>query len=171
MAAVLQQLDHLERDVCIRINQFARHTGVRRFFSLISKLGDGGLWAAFGVLLYIRHGNPILPDILKMALVAGLGVLIYKLLKGKLIRHRPYVSHEPIECGTAPLDQYSFPSGHTLHAVSFTLMFAQLDPLVAALAVPFAALIAVSRVLLGLHYPSDVLVGALIGAALALGIA
>jgi undecaprenyl-diphosphatase len=65
------------------------------------------------------------------------------------------------------LDLYSFPSGHTLHAVSFTILAVASFPGLAWLCVPFATLVAMSRVVLGLHYPSDVAAGALLGAALA----
>ncbi|HEV7631790.1 MAG TPA: phosphatase PAP2 family protein, partial [Steroidobacteraceae bacterium] len=69
--------------------------------------------------------------------------------------------------GAVPLDRFSFPSGHTLHAVSFTLIASMAFPLLALLLVPLALLIALSRVVLGLHYPSDVLAGALLGAGVA----
>ena len=62
-----------------------------------------------------------------------------------------------------PLDKYSFPSGHTLHAVAFsTLLIASL-PQLAGLLVAFTLLVALSRMILGLHYPSDVVIGALLG--------
>ena len=170
MAAVLQQLDNLELNLCVRVNQLSRHVAIRNFFSIISKLGDGGAWVGFGVVLYAIHGNEVLPELIKMALIAGLGVAIYKGIKNKLVRQRPYISHGVIECGTKPLDQYSFPSGHTLHATAFTIMIAKTDPLLAAIALPFALLVGASRVILGLHYPSDVFVGAAIGATLALAI-
>ncbi len=153
----------------MRVNQLARHDVVRELFAIVSKLGDGWIWLAFGVMLYVRHGNEVLPNLVDMMVVTAMGVLIYKVLKSRLVRNRPYVSYDNIECAVAPLDQYSFPSGHTLHAVSFTIMIAGVDPVLAAIALPFAVLVALSRVLLGLHYPSDVLVGALIGAGLALG--
>ena len=67
----------------------------------------------------------------------------------------------------APLDEFSFPSGHTLHAVAFTLVALTYYPLLAWLLIPFSASVAASRVVLGLHYPSDVLAATVIGSALA----
>lgn len=66
-----------------------------------------------------------------------------------------------------PVDRYSFPSGHTLHAVMFTLLTATTTPSLLPVVFPLACLIAASRVILGLHYLSDVLIGGLIGAGLA----
>ena len=67
----------------------------------------------------------------------------------------------------APLDEFSFPSGHTLHAVAFSVVAVAHYPVLAWLLVPFTASVAVSRVVLGLHYPSDVLAATGIGGALA----
>ncbi|MEO8748404.1 MAG: phosphatase PAP2 family protein [Rhodanobacter sp.] len=58
-----------------------------------------------------------------------------------------------------PLEEYSFPSGHTLHAISLGIVAVSWFP---ALAMPlsmFAVLAAMSRVVLRLHYPTDVLAG------------
>ncbi|MFP4207426.1 MAG: phosphatase PAP2 family protein [Wenzhouxiangella sp.] len=102
-----------------------------------------------------------------MALGALSGLAIYKALKAVLVRERPYISHADITCLTAPLDRYSFPSGHTLHAVFFAVMASAWFPILAPVLFLFAGLVALSRPLLGLHYPTDVLVGALIGWSLA----
>ena len=83
------------------------------------------------------------------------------------MRERPYISLAGIVPGTPPLDRYSFPSGHTLHAVSFSMVIVYSFPELAVLVVPFALLVAASRVVLGLHYPSDVLAGAALGVFLA----
>ena len=100
---------------------------------------------------------------LHVGLTSLVGGQCYAYLKNRLVRPRPYVSHGQIQCQIAPLDQYSFPSGHTLHAVLFTSMFAVYAPAVSIALLPFVALIALSRIVLGLHYPSDVAVGALLG--------
>ncbi len=104
----------------------------------------------------------------RMAVVGVVGVLLYKYLKSRLVRERPYISLAGIVPGTPALDRYSFPSGHTLHAVSFTVLATSSFPELAWLLVPFATLVAASRVVLGLHYPTDVAAGAIIGATLAI---
>ncbi len=72
-----------------------------------------------------------------------------------------------IRAWVAPLDEFSFPSGHTLHAVSFSIVALAYYPWLTPLLVPFSAGVALSRVVLGLHYPSDVLAATLIGVLLA----
>ena len=84
------------------------------------------------------------------------------------MRERPFITHPAISCAAAPLDRYSFPSGHTLHAVSFAVLGAHYLPELAVPLAGFAFLVALSRVVLGLHYPTDVAAGALLGGGLAL---
>lgn len=164
---MVDYLDELEMDLCLRINGLSRSERVRRFFSVVSKLGDYPAWIATGLVVAATQGNNALPFVAQALLTAAAGVAFYKLLKHKLVRERPHITNGAIVLGEAPLDRYSFPSGHTLHAVSFAILYTSYEPLMAWLMVPFAALTAASRIILGLHYPSDVLAGALIGATLA----
>lgn len=167
MAAVIDRLDGIEIGLCLRINQFGQKEAVHKCFHLVSRLGDGSFWVAMAFVTVAINGLTVLDSIGVMAITAIAGVSIYKYLKLKLVRERPYITHGGIRLGARPLDRYSFPSGHTLHAVNFTIMFGHLEPLLLPVTVPFAVLVAVSRVVLGLHYPSDVLVGASIGAGIA----
>jgi undecaprenyl-diphosphatase len=75
--------------------------------------------------------------------------------------------HQAVMLGERPLDHFSFPSGHTLHAVLITTMLGSFVPVLLPIMLPFMVLVALSRVILGLHYPTDVMVGAALGAALA----
>lgn len=162
-----QRMDRAERSLCLRINRGCHRSAVRSFFVAASRLGDGIVWYALMAALAVTGGEPGATAALEMAVAGAAGATIYKVLKQRLVRERPCVSHADILMGTAPLDRYSFPSGHTLHAASFTILAVSHDPSLAVLLVPLALAIAASRVVLGLHYPSDVAAGALIGAALA----
>ena len=128
---------------------------------------DQMLWYTLILALPFLCGEAGQLPALQMAVTGLLGVGLYKALKHTLVRERPFIHCDRIALGTAPLDRYSFPSGHTLHAVSFTTMCMSYFPELGVLLVPFALLVAGSRVILGLHYPTDVLAGAALGFGLA----
>jgi undecaprenyl-diphosphatase len=161
------RFDEAEVAVCLWINRGAHRLPVRRFFSAISLLGNGIFWYALLALLPLAYGaEGILPTV-HMGVVGLIGVVVYKGLKAKLVRERPFIASPDILCGSPPLDRYSFPSGHTLHAVSFSILVVEYFPELGWIVLPFAALVSMSRVLLGLHYPSDVVAGAAIGGTIA----
>ena len=168
MAPVIAALDRYELDLCRRINRIGRTQWIQNFFATISKLGDGSYWIALGLLLIAIRGAAAVLPVLQIAIATIVGVVIYKSLKRSLVRERPYIASLDIRLGTAPLDRYSFPSGHTMHATSLTILIGRVEPALLVLALPFAVLVALSRVILGLHYPSDVLAGAALGASLAM---
>ena len=109
-------------------------------------------------------------QVLYLLVSGSVGTVIYKILKQKTVRPRPYQVHQVIRLQEPPLDHFSFPSGHTLHAVMASTVMGYIQPMLLILMLPFTILVAISRMVLGLHYPSDVLVGALIGVVIAGGI-
>lgn len=163
----LAHADRMEQRLCLALNRASTRASLRSFFAAVSRVGDGVVWYAMMFVLAATQGVYGLRASLVMAGTALVGLVIYKLLKHRLVRERPYLTHHEIRVGCAPLDRYSFPSGHTLHAVLFTTIAVAWFPALAAVLIPLAMLIALSRVVLGLHYPTDVLVGALIGWGLA----
>lgn len=164
---MVEYLDDLELRFCLRVNALSRVVFLRRFFIGVSRLGDYPGWVIFGVICAAGQGDNVIPFALQALATAGVGILVYKVLKKRLVRERPYVTHGEIVCGAAPLDRYSFPSGHTLHAISLTVLYGAYEPMMLIVMAPFAALVAASRIILGLHYPSDVLVGGTVGAVIA----
>ena len=159
----INQFHHVDSHLCIRFNRASHNILIRNFFKVISRLGDGVFWySLMAVMLCIDQERALLP-VLHMAVAGLVGTMIYKWLKVRTLRPRPYNVHQQISLRTIPLDQFSFPSGHTLHAVIFTLVAIHYYPALSVALIPFSILIGLSRPILGLHYPSDVLVGALIG--------
>ena len=167
LSALFARIDAAEYGICRRLNRGASHGGLRNTFKVASRLGDGVIWYAMLALLPILYGRAAIKPAVVMAITGVAGVLLYKVLKRVCVRERPFITHSSIALAMAPLDRYSFPSGHTLHAVAFTWQAVAQFPALTWVLVPLAALIAASRVVLGLHYPTDVLAGAAIGAGLA----
>jgi undecaprenyl-diphosphatase len=125
--------------------------------------GDGWLWYLVAVVVALFGGPERYLAIGSAALAAGAGIAFFLWAKRITGRRRP--CHIQPHCWSTllPPDQFSFPSGHTITA------FAILTPLLVlypefTLEFTFVALsIAASRIILGMHFLSDVLVGAAAG--------
>jgi undecaprenyl-diphosphatase len=165
----LQHLNEREVAICRSWSRSGQHRWLRRPLALVSRLGDGVFWYSLMAVLPLLYGPIGLQASLHMLATGGVALLLYKSLKGATRRERPCRYASDIMALVTPLDHYSFPSGHTLHAVSFSAVAIAYIPQLAWVLVPFTALVAMSRVTLGLHYPSDVLVATLIGLTLAAG--
>ena len=152
---------------CLRANHWGEWKGLRRFFAVVSRLGDGVFWYVLMAMLVVLDGWTGLAVSAHLAATGVIALTLYKLLKRWTRRPRPFASDARIRAWVAPLDEFSFPSGHTLHAVAFSIVAIAHYPALAMLLVPFTACVALSRVVLGLHYPSDVLAALGIGTTLA----
>lgn len=137
--------------------------GVQPFFSLISWLGNGKVWYILLILLPLFSSATGPRATAHMLFVGIVNLLVYKLVKANTRRPRPCNACEEIMRGAVPLDEFSFPSGHTMHAVGFSIVAIAWFPQLTMLLAVFTVLIALSRVVLGLHYPTDVMLGAVLG--------
>lgn len=155
---------------CLYLNHFSHSLKTALFFKMISRLGDGVFWCVMLGIVWLLQGISYSVQVLYMLSMSGFGTLLYKVLKQKTLRPRPYQVHQVIRLGERPLDHFSFPSGHTLHAVMISTLLGYVYPILLIVMLPFTVLVALSRMVLGLHYPSDVAVGAGLGAMLATAI-
>ncbi|MDH5829121.1 phosphatase PAP2 family protein [Luteimonas sp. M1R5S18] len=152
---------------CLRANRAGSRLSIRRYFAAISRLGDGVFWYTLMAAMVLLDGRDGLLASLHLAVTGVAALSLYKALKRWTRRPRPFAADGRIRAWIAPLDEFSFPSGHTLHAVAFTVVALAHYPSLAWLLLPFTASVGISRVVLGLHYPSDVLAATAIGGALA----
>ncbi len=160
-----EKVFNADMKLCGFFNRACHYNFIQMLFAIISRLGNGVFWYALMLSLPFIYDYSAIPVVLQMFLSGLVGVLVYKYIKSNTVRLRPYMVNESIKLGAKPLDQFSFPSGHTLHALSFSNVICFHYPEFTFFLMPVTVLIAASRMILGLHFPSDVLVGAFIGLA------
>lgn len=137
---------------------------------LITFFGDAGwIWIAIGVFLFCfrkhrRAGVTMLLGLLCSLLIGNL------LLKLSVARERPCWINDAVTLLVETPADYSFPSGHTLASFIGATVLALYNKRWGCIALPFASLIAFSRLYLYVHYPTDVLAGVLLGIAIGVGV-
>src|SRR5690606_27166692 len=117
----LPERHRADRVVCLRTNDWCAHAGVLRLFAATSRLGDGLVWYVLVAAMGLFDGAEGLRASAHMAATGAIARLLYKGLKRWTRRPRPFAADVRIRAWIAPLDEFSFPSGHTLHAVAFTI--------------------------------------------------
>ena len=167
LRGTIERLSTFDLAVTGMVNRINQSRYCSRFFGLVSRLGDGVFWYALMGALLLIDGLRAALAVAHMIVIGLLATFIYKSIKQVSSRPRPYTREPRICLSTAPLDQFSFPSGHTLHAACFSCIAMHYYPALGGCLIAFALLVAISRLVLGLHYISDVLAGACIGCGLA----
>lgn len=163
MRLLTRPLSDTELPACLFFNRLNHRALISQFFGVVSRLGNGLFWYILMLVLPLLYGFAGLLVTAQMMLTGVISLVLYKSLKISTHRPRPYQLHDNILMTEPALDKFSFPSGHTMHAVGFTLVLLNTYPQLGLWLSPFVVLIALSRLVLGLHYPSDVLMGAFIG--------
>jgi undecaprenyl-diphosphatase len=133
---------------------------------LATRLGDGWLWYALGIVLLIYGGERRFAAVGAAAFASVAGICIFRLLKNKSRRRRPCDIEPHCWSQILPPDKYSFPSGHSITAFAIAITIGMFYPELQPSLVAAALLIAFSRIVLGMHFLSDVLAGIVLGSAL-----
>src|SRR5690606_33195567 len=107
---------------CLRANRAGARRGIRSGFALVSRLGDGVFWYLLMATMILADGLDGLAASAHLAAPGVVALSLYKFLKRWTRRPRPFAADCRIHAWVAPLDEFSFPSGHTLHAVAFTIV-------------------------------------------------
>ncbi|WP_433745994.1 phosphatase PAP2 family protein [Falsibacillus pallidus] len=140
-----------------------RHPSIIAFFRMITHLGGAFCTIALTILL-ILIGNGSLRETAVIAALSLTGSHIAAAFIKKMVRRiRPYMQLSQVSMHIPPLKDHSFPSGHSTAIFSVATPFMIVYPITAPILFPAASLVAVSRVALGVHYPSDVACGSALG--------
>ena len=133
------------------------------FFPLITKLGDAGIfWILVAAVMLIFPKTRKTGAMMGLALVFGL-IVCNLTLKPLVARVRPYDVHTSVALIVEKMHDFSFPSGHTTASFEGAVVLLIRDKRLGIPAMVLAVLIAFSRLYLYVHFPTDVLAGALLG--------
>ncbi len=164
--AVVGYLTSVDHRVMHRVHWWKAPRWMRLWMICATRGGDGWLWYGMAVALLLFGGEGRFAAVAASTIAAFCGISVFLFLKRFANRRRPCAIEPHCWSTLLPPDQFSFPSGHTVTAFAIAVPLMIAYPNLAA-GVFFCALsIAVSRVILGMHFLSDVLAGALIGSLL-----
>ena len=158
----------LRRDYSLmqRANNWDAPRWVQLFVVAASRGGDGWLWYAMGLVILAFGGAERFAALGAAGMAAVFSIVVFIWLKRFTGRKRPCQIQPHRWATLLPPDQFSFPSGHTMTAFAVSISLALFYPSLIPALMFCAFSIAVSRILLGMHFLSDVMAGAIIGTGL-----
>lgn len=163
MSKVVHWLQHHETRLFHFVNQRIQHQFLDHFFTKITHLG--GATASIMVAICLAcFGQGSLRTAGIQALIAlTISHIPVAIMKKRYPRLRPYLVHPQTITQKNPLTDHSFPSGHTTAIFSVMIPIVYAMPMLGLALIPIACIVGLSRIYLGLHYPSDCIVGCLLG--------
>ena len=164
MNAIINQLINLDGQILLFIQEHLRFALITPAAVFITKLGNSGfIWLVISILLLFPKKTRR-AGILSLVALAGSFCICNLFLKNYVARVRPYEVVNGLHCLVGKAHDWSFPSGHASASFAAAVVIYKSRP--ARLGVPcmiLAFAIALSRLYVGIHYPSDVICGAVIG--------
>jgi undecaprenyl-diphosphatase len=164
---MLNYISRRDHKLMLRINRWPAPRWIRLWALCATRGGDGWLWYGMGAVILLFGGPIRFRAVGAAAAAAALGIAIFLSLKKATGRKRPCTFEPHCWATLLPPDQFSFPSGHTITAFAVAVSLSRFYPDLAVGLLFCAISIALSRILLGMHFLSDVLAGGIIGTVLA----
>ncbi len=164
---MLQFIASRDHRLMRKVNKWPAPKWIRLWAIAATRAGDGWLWYLTGLAVLLFGGDIRLTAIASAGSSAMVGIGLFKSLKKLSGRRRPCEIEPHCWANLLPPDQFSFPSGHTITAFAVSITLAEFYPAFLPALLFCALSIAVSRILLGMHFLSDVVVAAILGTGLA----
>jgi undecaprenyl-diphosphatase len=158
--------DHIQSNdhrLMRRVHRWRAPRWFRILMIMMTRGGDGWLWYGMGAILAMYGGDDRFRAIGAGATAAVAGIFIFRALKHSSRRKRPCEIEPHCWASILPPDKYSFPSGHSITAFAVATSLGIFYPELLICLLTAAVLIAASRIILGMHFLSDVLAGCVIG--------
>jgi undecaprenyl-diphosphatase len=152
--------------IMMRVNRWRPPRWLRLWMIAATRGGDGWLWYAMGLVVVTLGGPERFHALLAATMAVSLGTALFLTLKRAFGRKRPCALQPHCWATLLPPDQFSFPSGHTITAFAMAMSLGVYYPALLPGLMFCAASVALSRILLGMHFLSDVVAGGTLGAIL-----
>lgn len=166
---VWQFIEARDHEVMRRVNHWRAPRWLRVWMVSSTRLGDGWIWYSVGIALLLFGGDLRFVAIAASASAEAAAVALFRIVKNTSKRKRPCQLEAHCWSNVLPPDQFSFPSGHSMSAFAIAIPLCIFYPELQAPLLILSLSIAVSRVILGMHFVSDVVVGSLLGIGLGYG--
>jgi undecaprenyl-diphosphatase len=160
-------LDATEVEVVARAVSSCERMRLTRLARAATRLGNGWLYPILSALIVLTDVDRPFRFLASAAISVVLALAVYPVLKRALARTRPCDYDPSLARDLAPLDHYSCPSGHAMTAAAYAVPMIFAWPIAAPLALGLCLIVSWSRVALGHHYVSDVVLGTILGASIA----
>ncbi|HXX18056.1 MAG TPA: phosphatase PAP2 family protein [Candidatus Acidoferrum sp.] len=164
--AVWNQIQSNDHRLMRRVHRWRAPRWFRILMIVATRGGDGWLWYGLGLILLVYGGEHRFAAIGAAGSSAVAGIFLFRALKRTSRRKRPCEIEPHCWASILPPDKYSFPSGHSITAFAVAVTVSLFYPFLLPVLLVLAFLIAASRIILGMHFLSDVLAGSALGVAL-----
>ena len=155
-----------DQDIMRRMQRWRAPRWMQWWIIAATRCGDGWLWGAYALAILISGLPHRFEAVAAAGMAVGSGIVLFRFVKRRVGRKPPCHLETHCWANLLPPDQFSFPSGHTITAFAVAILLGWFFPEQRAGLLFSAASVAASRILLGMHFLTDVVAGCAIGIAL-----
>ena len=170
MSALLKNIQRKDSDILFLFNNNIKCRALDFIMPCITYLGSFTFCATLCLICFFVPSHIIRGLTLKTAASLIIATITAHFIKVTVNRIRPFLTLTNLNIRKIGIDNYSFPSGHTTSAFCIAIMFSLYFPVITPILITLACGVGISRMYLGVHYPTDVLVGMFLGTICSYGV-